>query len=130
MTTLSTLIEKILLRSPGLCFTSTALSDSEEGSNLMNALIMVLDLVLNLLFMVLFVYVVLSWLLQFGIINMYHPFVRTIWEVCRSVVDPVLAPFRKVLPRLGGVDLSPIALILVIYFLRSFIQYDLPGLIN
>lgn len=96
----------------------------------MTALIMVLDLVLSLLFMVLLIYVVLSWLLQFGIVNMYHPFVRTVWDICRSIVDPVLAPFRRILPRLGGVDLSPIALILVIYFIRSFIQYDLPKLLS
>jgi YggT family protein len=96
----------------------------------MTALLMVVDLVLNLLLFVLFIYVVLSWLLQFGIVNMHHPLVRTIWEMARSIADPVLAPFRRILPRLGGVDLSPIAVILVVYFIQSFIRYDLPKLLG
>jgi YggT family protein len=96
----------------------------------MTALIMVVDLALSLVSIVLFVYVILSWLVQFGIVNPSHSVVRTLWEISRSISDPILAPFRRILPRLGGVDLSPIALILVIYFLRSFIRYDLPGLLG
>ena len=63
---------------------------------------------------------VLSWLVAFDVINLRNRFVATIYDTCERLTTPVLKPIRKVIPTLGGVDLSPVALIIGIQFLQNF----------
>ena len=66
----------------------------------------------------LIVNVIMSWLMQFGVINGYNPAVRTIWQGLNAVLEPFLRPIRNLLPNMGGLDISP----LVLYFACIFIQ--------
>ncbi|WP_085338703.1 YggT family protein [Aquidulcibacter paucihalophilus] len=63
---------------------------------------------------------VMSWLVAFDIINLRNRFVATIYDTCERLTTPALNPIRKVIPNLGGVDLSPVALIIGIQFLQNF----------
>jgi YggT family protein len=63
---------------------------------------------------------VMSWLVAFDVINLRNRFVATIYDTCERLTTPVLSPIRKVIPTLGGVDLSPVALIIGIQFLQNF----------
>ena len=63
---------------------------------------------------------VMSWLVAFDVINLRNRFVATIYDTCERLTTPVLNPIRKVIPTLGGVDLSPVALIIGIQFLQNF----------
>jgi YggT family protein len=63
---------------------------------------------------------VMSWLVAFDVINLRNRFVATIYDTCERLTTPVLNPIRKVIPNLGGVDLSPVALIIGIQFLQNF----------
>ena len=76
--------------------------------------------VLGLFFWVVIVNAVLSWLVAFDVVNLRNRLVATIYDTCERLTNPVLAPIRKVLPNLGGVDLSPVALIIGIQFLQNF----------
>lgn len=67
------------------------------------------------------VYVVLSWLVAFNVINTYNRGVFTFISILNRLVDPTLYHIRKFLPNLGGVDLSPIVMILLLTFLQSVI---------
>jgi YggT family protein len=62
---------------------------------------------------------VMSWLLAFGVINRYNRAVATIGDFLWRITDPLLRPIRRVLPDLGGIDISPVVLILLLYFLRN-----------
>jgi YggT family protein len=62
---------------------------------------------------------VLSWLLAFGVVNRYNRVVASISDFLWRITEPVLRPIRSVLPDLGGIDISPVILILVLYFLRD-----------
>lgn len=62
--------------------------------------------------------VIFSWLVTFGVINTYNNVVRTIGDVLARLTEPVLWRIRRVLPDFGAVDLSPIALWLIIVFLK------------
>jgi YggT family protein len=62
---------------------------------------------------------VLSWLLAFGVVNRYNRAVSMIGDFLWRITDPVLRPIRRVLPDLGGIDISPIVLILLLYFIRN-----------
>lgn len=65
--------------------------------------------------------VIFSWLMAFGVVNTYNNVVRTIGDVLYKLTEPALRPIRRVLPDFGPVDLSPIALWLIIMFLQMVV---------
>lgn len=84
--------------------------------------------ILNLLSIALFIWIIMSWLFQFGVLSTGNQLVMIIYETLNRVFQPMLAPIRRVLPDLGGIDLSPIVLILGIIFFQSFIGYNLEAI--
>jgi YggT family protein len=62
---------------------------------------------------------VLSWLLAFGVVNRYNRVVTAVGDFLWRITEPLLRPIRSVLPDLGGIDISPVILILLLYFLRD-----------
>lgn len=76
--------------------------------------------VLGLYLWVIIVGAVLSWLVAFDVVNLRNRLVFTIHDICERLTSPALAPIRKVIPNLGGVDLSPVALIIGIQMLQNF----------
>jgi YggT family protein len=57
---------------------------------------------------------ILSWLMAFNVVNPRNEVVRSIWRFLDAVTEPALRPIRKILPNLGGVDISPVLLIFII----------------
>ena len=80
-----------------------------------------IDYLLNLYTWVVIASVVFSWLIAFNVINPNNQFVRSVWQALNAVTEPLLRPIRRFLPDLGGLDLSPIVLLLGIFFLRSVV---------
>jgi YggT family protein len=72
--------------------------------------------------------VIMSWLIGFNVINGYNPVVRTIWQTVTALTDPLLKPIRRMLPNLGGLDLSPMVLLLGCIFVQSVIFPNLAKL--
>lgn len=64
---------------------------------------------------------VLSWLVAFNVVNARNPFVNMLGTVLYQLTEPVLRPIRRLLPTMSGLDLSPVVLILVIFFIQSVI---------
>lgn len=64
---------------------------------------------------------ILSWLVHFGVVNTRNQFVSMIGEFLWRITEPALRPIRRFMPNLGGIDISPIVLILVIYFIRDLL---------
>jgi YggT family protein len=71
----------------------------------------------------LIVWVILSWLVAFNVVNIRNRFVAVVGDFLDRITEPALRPIRRVLPNLGGIDISPILLILLIYFVRDFINW-------
>jgi YggT family protein len=65
--------------------------------------------------------VILSWLMAFNVINPYNPFVRSLFQAINAVTEPLLGPIRRILPDLGGIDLSPVVLLLTCTFIQSVV---------
>ncbi len=63
--------------------------------------------------------VILSWLVAFDVVNMRNRFVFSIGQILNRLTEPALRPIRRILPNLGGIDLSPMALIFIIWFLQQ-----------
>jgi YggT family protein len=77
---------------------------------------------INIYIWVLIVSAVLSWLVAFNVLNTRNKFVYMLGDFLWRVTEPALRPIRRVLPNLGGVDVSPIVLILVLYFARDVLR--------
>jgi YggT family protein len=65
--------------------------------------------------------VILSWLIGFGIVNPYNQIARAIWNFFQAITEPALRPIRAMLPDLGGIDVSPIVLLLALQFVQHVI---------
>lgn len=88
----------------------------------MNTIVGLISSLIDLYMWVVIIYVVLSWLVAFDIVNTRNQFVRTIGDFLYRITEPALRPFRRILPNLGGVDLSPLALIIVLLLIRGLMQ--------
>ncbi|MCD7058344.1 YggT family protein [Pelagibacterium xiamenense] len=88
-------------------------------------LLQFVDLVLNLIIFIIIAQVIVSWLLAFNILNMSNQFVAMVANALFQITDPLLRPIRQFVPNFGGLDISPIILFLVIYFIRLVILYPL-----
>ena len=88
----------------------------------MAAILDVLLVVLHLATWVIIIQAVLSWLVSFNVLSIHNPTVRSIWGGLQSITEPVYRPIRNILPPMGGFDLSPLVVLLIIFFLRSVIH--------
>lgn len=91
----------------------------------MNPFIQLLDTLINLFSLALLVWIILSWLIAFNIVNRHQPFVYKLNEVLSRLIEPVLRPIRRILPDLGGIDISPILLIILLQFIQNSLYYYL-----
>ncbi len=87
----------------------------------MLSLYKLIDAIVNLYWWCLIVYVVLSWLISFNVVNTYNKFVNAVSGFLYRVIEPVLKPIRRVVPSLGGIDLAPLILLLLIFFVRNLL---------
>ena len=64
---------------------------------------------------------IMSWLIAFGVVNTQNKFVYTVVDVLYRVTEPAIAPIRRFMPNLGGIDISPLVLILLLIFIRDVV---------
>jgi YggT family protein len=76
---------------------------------------------LTLYIYIIFAAVILSWLMVFNVVNPRNRFVAMLAEFLYRITEPVLGPIRRLLPNLGGIDISPLIVILIIFFIQSVI---------
>jgi YggT family protein len=72
---------------------------------------------------------IMSWLIAFNVINPYNQFVRSLWMGLNALTEPLLRPIRRFLPDLGGIDISPMVLILVCWFIQIVILPNLAKMV-
>lgn len=93
----------------------------------MRALLEVILIALQLYSYLIIASAILSWLVAFNVVNTRSEFVRSVWKFLDAVTEPVLRPIRSIMPNLGGVDISPVILILLIIFIQKLIvDYLIP----
>ena len=87
----------------------------------MNAIVLLIERIIDLYIWVLIINVIFSWLVAFNVLNTQNRFVNSILEVTYKLTDPLLNYIRKFLPNLGSIDISPIILILALIFIKDLI---------
>ncbi len=88
----------------------------------MQSLLNLVDIILELYVWLLVIWVVISWLVTFDVINTRNRFVYLVTDFLYRITEPVLRPIRRVVPNLGGMDISPVILILGIWLARSLMR--------
>jgi YggT family protein len=88
----------------------------------MRAILDVVMLVLQLYVYILIASAIMSWLVAFNVVNTRNNVVSAIYDFLYRVTEPLLRPIRNVLPNLGGIDVSPIILLLGIFFIQRVIE--------
>jgi YggT family protein len=91
----------------------------------MAAVLWLINSIINLFIVILIVQVIMSWLIAFNVVNTRNRFVYMVADIAYKITEPVLRPIRRIMPNLGGIDLSPVVLILLL----GFIQRLLPELL-
>lgn len=88
---------------------------------MMNSLLLLIANVLQLYIWAVILVAIIGWLVAFGVINSSNRLVYMVMNFLYRITEPALAPIRRLLPEIGGLDLSPIVLILLVYFLRNLL---------
>ncbi|MBP2514226.1 YggT family protein [Sphingomonas sp. PvP018] len=87
----------------------------------MLALLQIVQLLLNLVWWVIMIQAVMSWLIAFNIINTQSNVVRSVWEALQRITEPLYRPIRRILPDFGTLDLSPLVVLLIMYILTNIV---------
>ena len=84
----------------------------------MGTLYEALTLLLNVVWTVMIVHIILSWLISFQVLNLRQPIVHQIWDGLNRLLEPIYAPIRGVLPNTGGLDFAPLVAFIVLIVLQ------------
>ena len=87
----------------------------------MQSIVILIYQIINIYIWVLIAMVIVSWLIAFNIVNLQNKFVYTVSDVLNRLTEPVLAPIRRYMPNLGGIDISPVVLILGLLFAQNLL---------
>ena len=82
------------------------------------SLFQIIDVLLQILWWIIVVQIILSWLVAFNVINTHNDFVRTFFNALDRLTRPLYRPIRKIMPDFGGLDFSPVVILLLIWVLR------------
>jgi YggT family protein len=103
------------------CLGSPPARSRKESRIAMNAVIWLVSNVIWIYTWVLIIQVIISWLIAFNVINTHNRFVYMVADAAYKLTEPALRPIRRILPNFGGLDLSPIVLILLLGFIQRLI---------
>jgi YggT family protein len=84
-------------------------------------LLQFISYVLTLYVYIVIAMAIMSWLIAFNVVNTRNQIVAMIWDLLYRLTEPVLRPIRNMMPNLGGIDISPIILFLIILFIQTVI---------
>lgn len=96
----------------------------------MNLIVDILRILLNVVWWIIIVQAIMSWLIAFNVINTHNDFVRQIWGTLDRMTEPLYRPIRKILPDFGGLDLSPLVVLVGLAIIERVlleVQYSAYG---
>ncbi|WP_170762678.1 YggT family protein [Ruegeria lacuscaerulensis] len=84
----------------------------------MLSLIQILLLILDIVWFIILAHVIMSWLINFQVLNLHQQLVAQIWYGLNRILEPIYGPIRRFLPAMGGLDLTPLVVLIGVYALR------------
>ena len=86
-----------------------------------------LQLILNVVYLFIIVHVIMSWLINFQVLNLHQQFVAQIWYGLNKILEPIYRPIRNILPDTGGIDLAPLVAFIIVISLQNYVLPTLFG---
>jgi len=84
----------------------------------MTSIFQILMLILDVVWFIMIAHIIMSWLINFQVLNLRQPIVSQVWNGLNRLLEPIYAPLRRVLPNLGGIDLAPLVALIGVYAAR------------
>ena len=84
----------------------------------MLSIIQILLLILDVVWFIMIAHIIMSWLINFQVLNLRQPLVAQIWDGLNRLLEPLYGPIRRILPPMGGLDLAPLVALIGVYALR------------
>lgn len=88
----------------------------------MQSLFQILLLLLDLVWFFIIAHVIMSWLINFQVLNLHQPLVAQIWHALNRLLEPLYAPLRRLIPPMSGIDLAPLLALIAVYALRIILM--------
>lgn len=82
----------------------------------------ILSILLNILWWLIIIQAVMSWLIAFNVINTHNDFVGQLWHVLDRLTEPLYRPFRRIMPDFGGNDLTPMVVLILLIIIRQAVM--------
>ncbi|SCZ65766.1 YggT family protein [Epibacterium ulvae] len=91
----------------------------------MLSLFQILMLILDIVWFFIIAHVIMSWLINFQVLNLNQPFVAQIWYGVNRLLEPLYGPIRRLLPNMQGIDIAPLAVLIAVYACRIILQNNI-----
>ena len=88
----------------------------------MTSLYQILTLILDIVVFIILAHVIMSWLINFQVLNIRQPLVSQIWYGLKRMLEPLYGPVRRLLPAMGGLDLAPLVVLIAVYALQIILR--------
>jgi YggT family protein len=88
----------------------------------MTSLYQILTLILDIVVFIILAHVIMSWLINFQVLNIRQPLVSQIWYGLNRMLEPLYGPVRRLLPAMGGLDLAPLVVLIAVYALQIILR--------
>ncbi len=96
----------------------------------MASILQIILLLIQVAWFIVIIHIILSWLINFQVLNLRQPIVASIWDGTSRLLEPAYRPIRRILPDLGGIDLAPLVLLIGLYALEIVIRNNAAALIG
>ena len=84
----------------------------------MTSLFQILMLLLNIVYFIVIAHVIMSWLINFQVLNLHQPLVAQIWDGLNRLLEPIYSRVRRLIPQMGGLDLAPLIVLIGVAVVR------------
>ena len=85
----------------------------------MSSIFEILMLILNVAQWIILAHIIMSWLINFAVLNLRQPLIAQVWSLLNRMVEPIYRPIRRLLPPMSGLDLAPLIAIIILIILRD-----------
>ncbi|MBY8974872.1 YggT family protein [Rhodobacteraceae bacterium NNCM2] len=91
----------------------------------MGSFLTIFNFLVNIAFWIIILQAILSWLVAFQVVNLQQPLIRQIWSTLNQITEPVYRPFRRLMPDMGGMDFTPMIVLILLYFAQIIVCNNL-----
>jgi YggT family protein len=93
-----------------------------RGVDMLFSIFQIVDLLLQVLTWIIIIQAILSWLVAFNVINTHNDFMRSLLNALDRITEPLYRPVRRIMPDFGGIDFSPLVVLLLVYVVRILLS--------